>query len=155
MLHAATGWCTQPLCVLCCCFCCSVADAVTCSNGVEVLNTGNVRLDNISITGDASCQSAALLPPGLKFTCTLTKTTTQDDFENAFIPLAVDATAVPLGVNSSVVDLQPSHAVQRTITQLPSMTLELAANTYTVNTAGGCCSSQCCHVQLPVQLAAV
>jgi hypothetical protein len=123
------------------------ADVVTCSNGVEVLNTGNVRLTNISITGDASCQSAALLSPNSKFTCTLTKTTTQDNFENAFVPLAVNATAAPLGVNPSVVDLQPSHAVQRTITQLPSMTLELTANTYTVNTAGKRCCTDCRHMQ--------
>jgi hypothetical protein len=108
---------------------------------VEVLNTGNVRLDHVSITGDVSCNSTALLSPGLKYTCTLTKATTQDDFENAFIPLAVNATAAPLGTNSSLVQLQPSDAVQRSITQLPVVTLELAANTYAVNAAGGKCNS--------------
>jgi hypothetical protein len=115
---------------------CFTADVVTCSNGVEVLNTGNVRITNINVTGDATCNSAALLSPGLKYICTLTKTTTQDDFENAFISLAVNATAAPSGQNTSLVELQPSHAVQRIVTQLPSVTLVLAANTYTVNTAG-------------------
>lgn len=116
--------------------CCRAANAVTCANGVEVLNTGNVRLNNVSITGDVSCQSNVLLAPGLKYACTLVKSTTQDDFEKAFIPLTVNATATPLGVNASMAHLRPSAAVERNITQLPSMLLELAADTYAVNSAG-------------------
>jgi hypothetical protein len=45
--------------------------------------------------------------------------------------------------------------VQRPITQLPSMTLELATNTYTVNTAGGHCHTKRCHVRYSVQCAHV
>lgn len=108
----------------------------TCANGVEVLNTGNVRLTNINITGDSNCTSAGPLLPNTKFFCNLVKATTQDDFEGAKITLSVSATASPMGVNSSLAGLAPSHTVGRGITQIPSVQLVAVPDKNSVDAAG-------------------
>lgn len=114
----------------------TAADVTTCTNGVEVLNTGNVRLTDINITGDTSCARAGPLLPNAKFECDLVKATTQDDFENAKITLSVSATASPMGVNSSLAGLAPSHSVDRQITQIPSVQLVAAPDQTSVDAAG-------------------
>lgn len=119
------------------------ADDVVCSAGVELHNTGNVRLVNVTVSGNISCiisncTIAIPLLPNQSGFCTLTKTTVQDDFENAYIPLAVDAAAAPLGVNHSLANLLPSHATNRVITQNPKMSLTLDATNNTGCTGSGC-----------------
>jgi hypothetical protein len=62
-------------------FCCCAAadDSLVCS--LEVNNTGNVRLQGVSVKGQAGCADYPTLLPGASFRCNVSKVSSQADFD--------------------------------------------------------------------------
>lgn len=102
----------------------SAADTTRCN--ITARNTGNVRLDNIAVTGDAVSCSIALLAPNEELRCIISKAVTQDHFEAAAVTMSLPAAATPRGTkNTTDLPSPTTHTVpllQRPQLQINSST---------------------------------
>lgn len=102
---------------------------LTCN--LTATNTGNVRLTNIAVHGDAvSCAVASpdLLWPGANLTCTLSRTLTQDDFELGSVDLLYPLNASALGTVSSLQAPLPAASFNVRVPQLPALEVVTGIN---------------------------
>lgn len=114
-------------------------NVVTCS--VALINTGNVRLTNITVGGDAvncSVSSPALLSPGVNVTCTLRRVLTQDDFELGMVQLTFPLNATALGTVSALQAPLPLAAYTVQLPQLPKLELLTSVSPNFVTWPGVC-----------------
>ncbi|KAF6258162.1 hypothetical protein COO60DRAFT_1639414, partial [Scenedesmus sp. NREL 46B-D3] len=107
---------------------------VTCA--VELRNSGNMRLDNVSITGDANDCDVALLEPNTTARCSMTRALAQDDFDAGVSLLAASAaTASPRGPVTALVS-SPSDSASVPLNQTAAMDLSANVNQGYVAAAG-------------------
>lgn len=95
---------------------------MTCN--LTCLNTGNVRLTNISVGGDAvTCglNSPSLLSPGANISCVLRRLTVQDDFEAGSLDLLYPLNASALGTVSQLQAPLPAALINVRVPQLPAL----------------------------------
>lgn len=100
---------------------------LTCN--LTLSNTGNVRLSNITAGGDAvSCGMAhpALLWPGSRFVCTLSRFIIQDDFEVGYVDLVYPIGAAALGQVPALIAPMPLQGVNVRLPQRPFLGLVTA-----------------------------
>jgi len=110
------------------------AGNVTCA--VELRNSGNMRLDNVSITGDANDCDVALLEPDTTARCSMTRALAQDDFDAGVSLLAASAaTASPRGPVTALVS-SPSDSASVPLNQTAAMDLSANVNQGYVAAAG-------------------
>lgn len=105
---------------------------------VVVQNTGNVRLDSVSILGQSSCLLSTL-EPQQSARCNSTTAVVQDDFDAGKVVVSAKATAVPRGSNTTVSGVLWSSKVVM-LDQAPSMQVTASANASNATIAGELCS---------------
>jgi hypothetical protein len=68
----------------------------------------------------------------------ISRPTVQDDWEAGYIELSIASSAAPLGVNSSIADLRPQLAVNRSVIpdQRKTMTVTIVSDVASVSSAG-------------------
>ena len=105
---------------------CSAGAPLNCT--AELLNSGNVRLSNVSLSTASSISECSNLPDGLLWpdrsvNCTISIVSTQDDFEAGNMSWAVTATAIPSGTNNTLVTAAASGSVE--LTASPKLSLSM------------------------------
>jgi hypothetical protein len=105
---------------------------------VSVSNTGNVRLNGLQASGDASCIFEPVLQPytASNATCTITKAATQDDFEAGNMVLSVSATATPSGTSPAQITIPDSIIVPLPIKKQLQLSLARTNGSTVVDRAG-------------------
>lgn len=88
-----------------------------------MVNTGNVRLSNVSLTGVDSCTFPEWLLPNKSISCSVVKAAEQADFEQASVLLPVSASASGVGVNTSQASAETSPVVTLWVNRMLSVTL--------------------------------
>jgi hypothetical protein len=102
----------------------------------SVLNTGNVRLDQVTIPGKGGC-NLGTLEPGKSARCNTTVfAVTQDDFEAAQVIATATATATPRGNTTAAVTGELSSSRALALEQRRSLTVAASANATNVTVAG-------------------
>lgn len=91
----------------------SANSSVNCT--VWIQNTGNVRLQNVSIASISGC-GVELLQPSVRHECQLLRVLTQSDFDEADasgtdVQLTVVAEATPLGPNTTVLSVSANQPI--------------------------------------------
>jgi hypothetical protein len=103
---------------------------------VELRNSGNMRLANVAVDGDANDCSFALLEPSGVARCSMTRTLTQDAFDAGLVTLdAAAATANPRGPVTALVSI-PSDSAAMPLNQTAAMDLSASVNQSYVAAAG-------------------
>eukprot|EP00883_Tetradesmus_obliquus_P004983 jgi/Sobl393_1/1538/SZX64938.1 len=107
---------------------------VTCP--VELRNSGNMRLANVAVAGDANDCDVPLLEPNADARCFMTRALTQDDFDSGVVELtATGATAIPRGLIPALVEI-PTDTAAVPLNQTAAMDLSAAVNQSYVAAAG-------------------
>jgi hypothetical protein len=103
---------------------------------VELRNSGNMRLDNVAVTGDANDCNFALLEPNSVARCSMTLALTQDDFDAGVVTLgATAATASPRGPVTALTSVSVDSA-SVPLNQTAAMDLSANVNQSYVAAAG-------------------
>lgn len=102
-----------------------------------VHNTGNMRIAGVTVQGNDNDCNLALMAPDERLYCTFIRTLTAQDFiASAFTIRATGVSGIPRGVRT----LQPISEVSAQITNpnvsTALLTVSVAANTTTVDSAG-------------------
>jgi hypothetical protein len=112
----------------------AAAGNVTCA--VEVRNSGNMRLDNVAVTGDNNDCNIVLLEPDTTARCSMTRALTQDNFDAGMATLAASGvTATPRGPVTALASM-PSDIAAVPLNQTAAMDLSANANQSYVAAAG-------------------
>lgn len=151
----------QRLAALCCtaqhkfCHLTFAGNTVTCTDAVVLENTGNVEVNVGSIAGtsgtdvvacDATVPTAGsplLVRVGQVVTCTVSKMTSQADFDASSISLSVTVDeVVAKGRNNSIDNQAITRTLTKALTQERTIRVELLAVTSAdVDAKGGCMSA--------------
>jgi hypothetical protein len=103
---------------------------------VELRNSGNMRLDNVAVTGDDNDCNIALLDPNTTASCSMTRALTQDDFDAGLAELsATAATASPRGPVTALTSVSVDSAIVP-LNQTAAMDLSADVNQSYVAAAG-------------------
>lgn len=128
-------WCYTPYLLLPCAGS-SAGNVSTCE--VVVTNTGNVRIENVNVTGDDNTCSKSLMAPSELFVCSMSRTMMQSDFEAGKFLLTADGvtgaargpTPLPVTANDSAQVATPG------LNQTPLLDVEVTTNITQVHKAG-------------------
>jgi hypothetical protein len=101
-----------------------------------VLNTGNVRLDAVSILGRGGCILGTLEPRKSARCNTTVFAVTQDDFEAAQLVATATATATPRSNTTAAVTGELSSSKTLALEQRRSLAVSATANASNVTVAG-------------------
>lgn len=105
------------------------AGSVVC--GVVLNNTGNMRLDNVTILGDSTDCKISLLEPNKLARCSMWRSLTQDDFDAGFVTVnATGASAAPRGPVSA---LPKTSGDAATVALNQTATMDLSVKTDKAN----------------------
>jgi hypothetical protein len=105
---------------------------------MSVSNTGNVRLNGIQTSGDASCMFEPVLQPytASNITCNISKAATQNDFESGNMALSVSAAATPSGTSPAQITAPASVTVPLPVRKQLLLTLSRTDGSAVVDRAG-------------------
>lgn len=114
----------------------SAGNVSTCA--VVITNTGNMRIDNVAVTGDDNTCSKSLITPGELFVCSMSRTMNQSNFEAGQFVLTADGvngtargpTPLPVTAGKSVKVATPG------LVQTPLLDVEVTTNITQVHKAG-------------------
>jgi hypothetical protein len=115
----------------------AAVDVMTCASSAVIKVTGNVRLASVVVDGDAKCR-ADMLAPGAELRCTITKTTTEADFDSGLVSLGISAKGTPYGTNSTVAVADASTSAAVPIVARAAVKLALPPGFTGVTTSGWC-----------------
>lgn len=102
----------------------------------SVLNTGNVRLDSVTVPGKGGCVLGTLEPQQSARCNTTVFAVTQDDFEAAQIVATATATATPQGNTTAAVAGELTSSKALALEQRRGLTVSASANASNVTVAG-------------------
>jgi hypothetical protein len=74
---------------------------VVCNNALSLVNTGNVRIKDVVVTGNTPGCSSSVLAPGESLVCNVVRTLTDADFVASGVTLSATATGTPLGTKTT------------------------------------------------------
>jgi hypothetical protein len=102
----------------------------------SVLNTGNVRLDIVTIPGKGGCVLGTLEPRQLARCNTTVFAVLQDDFEAAQVVATATATASPRGNTTAAVTGELMSSKALALQQIRGLTVSSSASAANVTVAG-------------------